>query len=73
MIKFIILLLLSSNLYAYDAAIKDNRGRIIGYLDRDEDKEQIDIIDVRGRRNGYIEEDEIKDRFGNTDYYIEED
>jgi len=73
MIKFIILLLLSSNLYAYDVTIKDNRGRTIGYLDRDEDKDQIDIIDVRGRRNGYIEEDEIKDRFGNTDYYIEED
>ena len=69
--KFIILLLFVSNCYAYDYKIKDNRGRVIGYLDKDENV--INIIDTRGRKNGYIDEDEIKDNYGNTDYYIEED
>lgn len=74
MIKFIIILLLISNYsYSYDATIKDNRGRIISYLDKDNYKEQINIIDVRGRVQGYIEEEEIKDIYGSNLYYIEED
>lgn len=71
MLKFIILILLVSNSYAYDYKVKDNRGRTIGYLNKDD--KVIDIIDLRGRKNGYIEEDEIKDKYGNTNYYIEED
>ena len=50
-----------NNVFSYDAVIKDNRGRVTGYMDTDGDK--VYILDTRGRRGDYIESDGmIKDR-----------
>ena len=49
----------------YDGVIKDNKGRVTGYLKEDDGKTY--ILDTLGRRGDYIEQDgTIKDRRGNT-------
>ena len=54
----------------YDGVIKDNKGRVTGYLKEDDGKTY--ILDTRGRRGDYIEQDgTIKDRRGNTKGKIE--
>jgi len=59
---FVTGLLLSNSLFAYDAVIKDNYGRVTDYMDQDGDK--IYIVDKYGRRGDYIEADgDIKDKY----------
>ena len=54
----------------YDGIIKDNKGRVTGYLKEDDGKTY--ILDTRGRRGNYIEQDgTIKDHRGNTKGKIE--
>ncbi len=58
--------------FSYDAVIKDNRGRVKGYLDNNGDKTY--ILDTRGRRGDYIESDgTIKDKSGRKKGKIERD
>ena len=59
-----------NNVFSYDAVIKDNRGRVTGYMDTDGDKTY--ILDKRGRRGDYIESDgTIKDKYGRKKGKIE--
>jgi len=63
-------LLLSNNLIAYDAVVKDKYGRVTGYLDQDGDKTY--RVDKYGRRGDYVESDgDIKDKYGRTKGKIE--
>jgi len=62
---FIITLFNSITLFAYDYVIKDNRGRVTGYMDKQGDKTY--VLDKYGRRGDYIESDgTIKDKYGRT-------
>ena len=57
------LTLLSNNLLAYDAVIKDEYGRVTGYLDQRGDKTY--VIDKYGKHGDFIESDgTIKDEYG---------
>ncbi|WP_198266739.1 hypothetical protein [sulfur-oxidizing endosymbiont of Gigantopelta aegis] len=61
---------LSYSVFSYDAVIKDNRGRVTGYMDTQGDKTY--FIDKRGRRGDYIEADgTIKDKYGRKKGKIE--
>ncbi len=72
MIIFIIISLSANTVFSYDALIKDNRGRIKGYMDNDGDKTY--ILDVRGRRVDYIESDgTIKSKYGRKKEQVEKD
>ena len=63
-------LILSNNVFSYDAVIKDKYGRVTGYMDKDGDK--IYVVDKYGRRGDYIESDgTIKDEYGRTKGKIE--
>lgn len=54
---------ITNSVFSYDAVIKDNRGRITGYMDTKGDKTY--FIDKYGRRGDYIEKDgTIKDKYG---------
>ena len=55
--------ILSNSVFSYDAVIKDNRGRVTGYMDTQGDKTY--FVDKYGRRGDYIEKDgAIKDKYG---------
>ena len=67
---FILSILISHNLLAYDAVIKDKYGRVTGYLDQKGDKTY--MVDKYGIRGDYIEADgDIKDKYGRTKGKIE--
>ena len=72
MIFLLIITFLANTVFSYDAVIKDNRGRVKGYMDSDGDKTY--ILDVRGRRGDYIESDgTIKDKYGRKKGKVEKD
>jgi len=59
----IITLFNSVPLFAYDYVIKDNRGRVTGYMDKQGDKTY--VLDKYGRCGDYIESDgTVKDKYG---------
>ena len=65
-------ILLSINVSAYDAVIKDKYGRVTGYLDQKGDKTY--MIDKYGKRGDYIESDgTIKNKYGRTKGKVEKD
>ena len=67
---FILSILISNTLLAYDAVIKDKYGRVTGYLDQKGDKTY--MVDKYGRRGDYIDADgDIKDKYGRTKGKIE--
>jgi len=67
---FIVTVLLTNTLLAYDAKIKDKYGRVTGYIDKDGDKTY--IVDKYGKRGDFIESDgTIKDQYGRTKAKIE--
>lgn len=67
---FVVLVATSNLSFSYDAVIKDNRGRVTGYMDQDGDKTY--ILDKYGRRGDYIELDgTIKDKYGRKKGKIE--
>ena len=71
MIIFVLIFSISTNTaFSYDAVIKDNYGRVKGYVDTDGDKTY--LLDIYGRRGDYIESDgTIKDKYGRKKGKIE--
>ena len=69
---FLISLILSNTSFAYDSVIKDNKGRITGYLDTQGDRTY--KVDKSGRKGDYIKSDgAIKDSKGRTKGYLKKD
>lgn len=59
----------SNSLYASDKTIKDNSGRITGYMKTENNKTY--YVDKNGRRGGYITTNGvIKDKSGRTTGYM---
>ena len=69
----IILLVLVDHTMAYDATIKDQYGKTVGYINKGNSNET-SIRDEYGVVTGYISSDgEIKDKYGSITGHIEED
>ncbi len=68
----IMLLSYPMTLFSYDYVIKDNRGRVTGYMDKQGDKTY--VLDKYGRRGDFIESDgTIKDKYGRRKGKVEKD
>ena len=65
--KFILIgvLVISSQGNAYDGEIKNQYGRVIGYV------KQGEITDIYGRTKLYIQSNKIKDKFGRLLYEVD--
>ncbi|MCP4176872.1 MAG: hypothetical protein GY756_03825 [bacterium] len=61
---FILCLLISSSILAYDGEIKDSRGRTIGYVN--DNKDSISIYDTKGRKEFNVNDLKITDEKGKT-------
>ena len=62
---------LPDNSAAYDAEIRDQYGRITGYVKNEDDTTV--VTDVYGRPQWYIQNNEIKNEFGEVKRYVKDD